>query len=95
VRNGAGHALVDGEALAFDVSGVPVAGAVFSNTGAYRIARLPAGTYTVCFVAYRYHSQCFNGVAWDDQTGGPPKKAAKIVVAAGTERRRVDATLLR
>jgi protocatechuate 3,4-dioxygenase beta subunit len=64
------------------------------GAGRYRVDRLPPGTYRVCFVSVRYHAQCYAGVPWND--GGPvPRAATRIVLAAGQERRHVDAVLRR
>lgn len=65
-----------------------------ARNGDYRIVRLPAGTYQVCFLAFRYQSQCFDDVRWRDGRR-IPRAAARIVLAAGTERRGVGAVLRR
>ncbi len=49
--------------------------------GHYRIAGLPPGTVQVCFAAYRYRSQCYDGVAWNGRT--VPAKATPVKTTAG------------
>jgi hypothetical protein len=61
--------------------------------GSYRLSRLPAGTYRVCFVAFRYQPECFRDVAWTGKY--VPRDAAKIAVESGEERTGVDAELAR
>lgn len=63
-------------------------------TGRYRIDRLPPGTYRVCFVSVRYHAECYADVPWDEGAR-LPSAAVRIVLAAGEERRHVDAVLHR
>jgi hypothetical protein len=63
-------------------------------TGRYREDGLAPGTYRVCFVSMRYHAQCYRGVPWNER-GPLPSAAVRIVLAAGQERRHVNAVLRR
>jgi hypothetical protein len=62
------------------------------GAGRYRIDRLPPGTYRVCFVAMRYRAQCYRAVPWNER-GPLPGAAVRIALAAGDERRHVNAVL--
>ena len=95
MKNSTGHAIRDGIAVAIDSAGREIGAAVPGSTGAYRITRLPANTYRVCFLAYRYASQCFNRVPWTDERGPVPAAAAKIAVTRGSARTGINAVLLR
>jgi Carboxypeptidase regulatory-like domain len=62
--------------------------------GTYRISRLTAGTYRVCFSVYRYRGQCFDDIAWDGRRP-LPGRAARIVLTAGVEQKHIDAIAYR
>lgn len=80
-------------ALAIDAHGRGFAAGT-DRRGSFRIDRLPAGTYRVCFVAFRYQAECYDDVPWNEGRR-VPSAAAHIVLAAGQERRHVDAVLAR
>jgi hypothetical protein len=92
VKNAAGHALYEAAAIVFGKSAKPVAFMSTSRNGAYRVSRLRAGTYRVCFLARGYRGQCYDHVAWNGSTT-LPIGAAKLVLAAGADRQHVNATL--
>jgi protocatechuate 3,4-dioxygenase beta subunit len=62
--------------------------------GRYRVSALPAGSYSVCFLGFRYKSQCFDGVPWSGRVR-VPAAAATFVLKPGAERKHVDAVLHR
>jgi hypothetical protein len=64
------------QVLVFDGNGAYVTGDDADGAGHYRLTRLPAGSYRVCFFAAAYRPQCYAGVPWslDDVPAG-----AKIV----------------
>lgn len=63
-------------------------------TGRYRAEGLAPGTYRVCFLSLRYRAQCYHAVPWNGR-GPLPSAAVHIVLAAGEERKHVDAVLHR
>jgi protocatechuate 3,4-dioxygenase beta subunit len=84
-----------GHPLRADVYAIDLAGGGWITTahrdGTYRIPRLAAGTYEVCFIEYRYRSQCYDHVFWPDRH--LPANARKLVLTPGDDRRGIDATL--
>jgi hypothetical protein len=62
--------------------------------GRYRVSALPAGSYSVCFLGFRYKSQCFDGVPWSGRAL-VPAAAATFLLKPGAERKHVDAVLHR
>jgi hypothetical protein len=64
------------------------------GSGMYRMTRLPAGTYVVCFLADRFKSQCFDNVRWDEGQA-LPRSARRLVLRPGEQRNHVDAVLHR
>jgi hypothetical protein len=92
VRDGSGHAVNKSDVVLFNSAGDEVSDKLSSTTGAYKLTRVPAGTYAVCFyTAARFAGQCYDDVAWNERT--VPAAAADLVPTAGVTTGGIDAEL--
>jgi hypothetical protein len=97
VRNAAGRTMRDAEVLVLS-SARNQAGFAFTSQnhrGHYRVGKLPAGHYVVCFAAYRYDPQCYSQVPWNVKRLRLPKDAIRVTVRSGRTTTGINAVLHR
>ena len=97
VRNRAGRPLKDVE-VDVRTSARHLVGYTFvhrSKHGHYRVGKLPAGHFVVCFLVYPYEPQCYSQVPWNIKSRHLPKGVARVAVHSGRTTTGIDAVLHR
>lgn len=82
---------VSATVIAFDSSGNPHAVVDTGRSGAFVLGPLPAGSWIVCFDAFRYQDQCYRNAAW--VPGAAPSHPTKVRTRTGQLTPNIDARM--